>query len=134
MESLCISLVVLLSSGQYRLECDLQKFEAISIIHGEPAFERTEPNMFIATHIALGPKPGLAKSEHASVMTEATPMHSFWRFSLECSTSFQVWQVPIELGREKTHVHAPCNFDLILLRLGQNGLPPPRHQNLSVQQ
>ena len=32
----------------------------------------------------------LAKSEHANVMTEAMPMHSFWRISHEYCTSFQV--------------------------------------------
>ena len=50
---LCVSLVVLLSSQKYRFECDLQKFGDIGMIHGQPAFERTETNMFIAMHIAL---------------------------------------------------------------------------------
>ena len=35
------------------LECDLQKFGEIGMIHGQPAFERTKPNRFIAMHIAL---------------------------------------------------------------------------------
>ena len=50
---LSVSSVVLLCSGQYRLECDLQKFGEIGMIHGQPAFERTELNRFIAMHIDL---------------------------------------------------------------------------------
>ena len=50
---LSVSSVVLLSSGQYHLEYDLQKFGEIGMIHRKPAFERTEPNRFIAMHIAL---------------------------------------------------------------------------------
>ena len=50
---LCVSSVVLLSSGQYSLECDLQKLGVICMIYGQPAFERTESNTLIAMHIAL---------------------------------------------------------------------------------
>ena len=40
--------------------------------------------------LAIQPKSCQAKLEHANIMTDATPMHSFWRFYRECSQFFQV--------------------------------------------
>ena len=44
---------MLLSSGQIRLKCDLQKFGENGMIHGQQAFEKIELNMFIAMSIVL---------------------------------------------------------------------------------
>ena len=48
-------MVMLLSSWQYHLilECNPQKLGEISIIHGQPNFERTESKMLMIMHIAL---------------------------------------------------------------------------------
>ena len=39
---LCVSLVLLFSSGQYRLEFNRQKLRKLSMIHWQPAFERNQ--------------------------------------------------------------------------------------------
>ena len=42
----CKLLLVLLSFGQYHLEHDLQKIRAISMVHWQSLFERTELNIY----------------------------------------------------------------------------------------
>ena len=67
---------------------------------------------------------------------DASPMHSVWRFLGIAAHPSKFWQVPIELGREKTMYMHGANYRLALLRLGPNRgqLPPtPRHHNLPVE-
>ena len=47
---LCVSSVVLLSSWQYSLECNLQKFWEISMIHGQPVFDLVLENQAEYVH------------------------------------------------------------------------------------
>ena len=48
---------------------------------------------------------------HAKTMTEAIPMHSSLSvFSWNSAHPTKIWQVPIELWREKTQVHAQCRL------------------------
>ena len=49
-------------------------------------------------------------SEHGNVMSGATSMHSFWRFSRECNTSFQVLAGDNRALALKNHVQARCKF------------------------
>ena len=106
----------------------------------EPAFEKlrqacSSPCTYPATEIE--PKSCPAKSEHANVMTEATPMHSFWRFYRDSGMQHilpSFGQVAIELWREKIMYMHSAKFQLALLRLGQNRGQQPHHQNLPVEQ
>ena len=50
---LCVSSVVLFSSGQYRVKCDIQKFREIWMVHSQPALELSKQKIYITMHIAL---------------------------------------------------------------------------------
>ena len=75
--------------------------------------------------------------EHAKVMTEATPRHSFCRFFFFSFFGIpvhpsKIWQVPIKLWRENTMYmhHADCHLEFLLL--GQEEGRLPRNGNLPV--
>ena len=90
------------------------------MIHGQRAFGRTKPNIWIAMHIVLDLGHSQIRSEesvemweHEKVMTEATPRHSSCQFSWNSAHPSKIWQVPIELWREKTMYTMICTVQIV---------------------